>query len=180
MRKCPCPVWIPNPAGRTCERILVAIDPLEEQPTQRALNLSLLETAGALARMDGAKLIVKTVVDVPGETFLASAHYRIPAHEIRDHADDLTRRATEALRELARAAGLDELRPDLKVVTGNLPGDEIARTVHAEHIDLLVMGSVHRAGVAGLFMGNNAERILQQISCGVFTAKPTPIVTLGG
>ena len=42
------------------------------------------------------------------------------------------------------------------------------------------MGSVHRAGVTGLFMGNTAERILQQINCGVFTAKPCPVITLGG
>ena len=44
-------------------------------------------------------------------------------------------------------------------------------------IDLLVMGTVCRTGIAGFLIGNTAEEVLNQVGCSVLTLKPEGFVT---
>ena len=39
------------------------------------------------------------------------------------------------------------------------------------------MGTVCRTGIAGFFIGNTAESILQQVDCSVLTVKPDGFVS---
>ncbi len=39
-------------------------------------------------------------------------------------------------------------------------------------IDLVILGSLSREGIAGFLMGNTAESILNQLDCSVVTLKP--------
>ncbi|HEX6885840.1 MAG TPA: universal stress protein, partial [Planctomycetota bacterium] len=41
----------------------------------------------------------------------------------------------------------------------------------------LVMGSVSRGGIAGLLLGNTAERLLDRVSCSLLTIKPQDFVS---
>ena len=43
--------------------------------------------------------------------------------------------------------------------------------------DLVIMGTVDRTGIPGLFMGNTAESILNQLDCSVLAIKPQGFVT---
>jgi universal stress protein E len=56
-------------------------------------------------------------------------------------------------------------------------GDVIPEHVTAESIDTIVMGTLTRTGVAGLFIGDTAETILNHVSCSVLTAKAPGFVT---
>jgi universal stress protein E len=42
--------------------------------------------------------------------------------------------------------------------------------------DLVVMGTISRAGIAGLAVGNTAERLLGHLDCSMLTVKPTDFV----
>ena len=69
---------------------------------------------------------------------------------------------------------------DLKVQRHMLEGEaghEIARLARTKGIDVVVMGTVCRAGVPGLFIGNTAEKVLRQVSCSVLTLKPEGFVS---
>ena len=44
-------------------------------------------------------------------------------------------------------------------------------------IDLLVMGTVCRTGIAGFLIGNTAEEVLNQVDCSVLTRKLEGFVT---
>jgi nucleotide-binding universal stress UspA family protein len=44
-------------------------------------------------------------------------------------------------------------------------------------VDLIVMGTVGRGGIAGLLIGNTAEEILQQVDCSVLAVKPDGFVS---
>jgi nucleotide-binding universal stress UspA family protein len=44
-------------------------------------------------------------------------------------------------------------------------------------IDLLVMGSVCRTGIAGFLIGNTAEEVINQVDCSVLTLKPKGFIT---
>ncbi len=50
--------------------------------------------------------------------------------------------------------------------------DPTPELVRREGIDLLVMGTVCRTGVAGFFIGNTAETVLAQVDCSVLSVKP--------
>jgi len=49
--------------------------------------------------------------------------------------------------------------------------------VKSQEIDLLVMGTVCRTGIAGFFIGNTAEMILDEVDCSVLTLKPNGFVS---
>ena len=44
-------------------------------------------------------------------------------------------------------------------------------------IDVVVMGTMSRAGISGLLLGNAAEDILAGVQCGVFAVKPKEFQT---
>jgi nucleotide-binding universal stress UspA family protein len=52
------------------------------------------------------------------------------------------------------------------------PEDAITRVVESRGVDVVVMGTVARPGIAGLVMGNTAERVLQRLRGSVLAVKP--------
>jgi universal stress protein E len=67
--------------------------------------------------------------------------------------------------------GLRYLSPKRHLVKGQAR-KEIPRLARGLKADLVVLGTVARIGVAGLFIGNTAEAILEQIECSVLAVKP--------
>ncbi len=59
----------------------------------------------------------------------------------------------------------------------------IPELAYKEKVDLIIMGTVCRTGIAGFFIGNTAEKVLQQVHCSVLTVKPdgfaTPVILDG-
>ena len=53
----------------------------------------------------------------------------------------------------------------------------VPMTAQELDVDLVVMGTVARTGIAGFFMGNTAESILNQLTCSVLTVKPPGFVS---
>lgn len=51
-------------------------------------------------------------------------------------------------------------------------GDLTSELAQAKAIDLIVIGTVSRKGIAGFLIGNTAEKVLQQVNCSVLTIKP--------
>jgi hypothetical protein len=46
-----------------------------------------------------------------------------------------------------------------------------------KRIEIIVMGTVIRTGIAGFIVGNTAENILQRVDCSVLTVKPDGFVS---
>ncbi len=80
---------------------------------------------------------------------------------------------------LTVASVLEELPRDLSRLAAALPsGDTVVPKLAAEaQIDLIVMGTVARAGLAGYFIGNTAETVVQHATCSVLTVKPEGFVS---
>jgi nucleotide-binding universal stress UspA family protein len=57
------------------------------------------------------------------------------------------------------------------------PGDLIPKLAARMEVELIVMGTVSRSGVAGFLIGNTAEMILRRVRCSVLTVKPDGFVT---
>ncbi len=71
---------------------------------------------------------------------------------------------------------IDYLKPQLHLTRGSASQlvPALAKKLGAE---LMVMGTVGRAGIPGFLVGNTAEEILHQIHCSVLTVKPHGFVT---
>jgi nucleotide-binding universal stress UspA family protein len=54
---------------------------------------------------------------------------------------------------------------------------EIARFVDTQQFDALVIGTVGRSGVSGMFIGNTAETLLGHVSCSVIAVKPAELMS---
>ncbi|MGF1545929.1 MAG: universal stress protein [Thiotrichales bacterium] len=173
LRKCPCPVWVVKPGRRKkYARVLAAVDVTEtlaDEPRE-SLNDKILGMARDFARMDSSELHVVQAWSVYGEGYM----------EVRGNIDD---HALERLRQQTRQLYQDRLDDLLRpfdprgdainrhLTRGDAP-EVITHLAHGLHVDLLVMGTVCRTGIAGFLIGNTAEKVLSEIRCSVLTLKP--------
>lgn len=175
MRKCPCPVWAMKPQKRMkIYRILAAVDPVSpdqaDADVRNALNVKILNLASALARSEGSRLDVLHAWTLYGESIIRS-RTRIPEDEIdmliRKTRDDHSQWMDRLLKQVPGS----DLKMHVHLVKGD-PGYLIPRFAKQKRIDLIVMGTVGRTGVAGFLIGNTAEKVLHQVDCSVLAVKP--------
>ena len=179
MRKCPCPVWVVKPTGRTkYKRILAAVDTTADfpDPEQKSLNLLITQLASSLARMDDSELHLVQVWSVFAEGYL-EVRGQMENSSTQKLRKDTKRQYARNLDGLLAGVDLDGV-----VIHKHLPRSDnaskaIVKLAKSEKIDLLVMGTVCRTGVAGFFIGNTAERVLSAVNCSVLTVKPEGFVT---
>jgi nucleotide-binding universal stress UspA family protein len=177
LRQCPCPVWLIGPRGRATEqwRILAAIRATAAEPEEQEVNAHILEWALLLKTLGGAKLTIIQAWTPYGASLLRS---RMSPDEFSEFIETSRRTEDEALSSFL--VPLSDRLTDVAVelVQGE-PEDAITRFVQSHGVDLVVMGTVARTGIAGLVMGNTAERVLQRLRGSVFAVKPpgfkTPI-----
>ncbi len=167
MRKCPCPVWVVKPEGRDEPRTIVAASDLTVVG-----NLAL--TLGAdLAALFGAELHVVHAWPLPLAVPVLPELDVPPQSRIDVEAHE---RAARARFEQALAALALPVEPRTHLHSG-APSVAIQEEVERCDADLLVMGSVSRGGIAGLLLGNTAERLLDRVQCALLTIKPRDFVS---
>lgn len=184
LRKCPCPVWLIKCGTKgPFRRILAAVDvdegyPRGELASRRVLNRQVVEMAASLAFSEFAELHIAHAWEVFGEGSLRGPFINVPEPEVESYVTETRRQHSNNLDALIRAAAewvgqeaLDYLSPQTHLIKGRAR-KEIPALATQLGIDLIVMGTVARTGVSGLFMGNTAETILGQVSCSVLAVKP--------
>ena len=184
MRKCPCPVWIIKSTERQqYRRILAAVDQDPADAVKDVLNRQILEMSTSLALAEFSELHFVHAWRLFGES-----HFRSPRTSVSDAEVDVMV-AEEAskrrhwLENLVSTYGtkadrdaVDYLEPELHVIKGH-PTHVVPVQARELAVDLVVMGTVARTGIAGFFMGNTAESILTQIDCSVLTVKPPGFIS---
>lgn len=189
LRKCPCPVWlVKSEEPEAYHRIVAAVDvddafPPEELAVRGALNRSILEMAGSLALAEFAELHVVHAWEAVGEVMMRGAFMNKRSAEVDAYVEEVERRHRERsdtlMREMAGWLGeeaFDVIQPQCHLLKGSARG-EIPAFASRVNAGLVVMGTVARTGVAGLFMGNTAESVLNALDCSVLAIKPPGFVT---
>jgi len=189
LRKCPCPVWLIKPqAPKSYRCILAAVDvggayPPVELESRRALNLQILEMASSLALSDFAELHIVHAWHTVSESTMLGALIDTPEDEIIAYVEEVKQRYADCLdglmREVTSNLGQDAveyLKPQTHLLKG-LASEKIPALAKRIDADLVVMGTVARIGIPGLFMSNMAETILNRIDCSVLAIKPEGFVT---
>lgn len=175
LRKCPCPVWVlkrsPESSGNgNFERVLAAVNVAAVDPEEKHLNQKILELAISLAEREGAEIHVVHCWAVYGESLLASRG-RLPPDELEAY-----RRETLEKHQAALDTELARFTSDGRAIKAHLrkgdPGRMIPALAEDVQADVIVMGTVARTGINGVFIGNTAEAVLQRIGRSVLAVKP--------
>ncbi len=147
---------MPNPL----KRILVPVD--FNVPSRAALML-----ADDLAAALGASIDVLHVIDLPGgESLLTSeGHVPVPDGYRQAVEQQVAGRLKEWLATTSAPAGASS-----HVAEGQ-PAAEIAGYASNHQIDLIVMGTHGRAGIAHLFTGSVTENVVRIAHCPVVTVR---------
>jgi universal stress protein E len=167
LRKCPCPLWIVKPDGVSAPARIVAATDLSPVG-----NLA-VELASALAELYRAELHAVHAWPLPMAVPVLP-ELEVPAQSRIDVVEH--ERAARARFEAALAAVPLAVKPVAHLACG-APSVAIQELVEKLGAGLLVMGSVSRSGIAGLLLGNTAERLLDRVSCSLLTIKPRDFVS---
>lgn len=156
-------------------RVLAAVDPANPLADRR-LPYAVMDAALSLASRYDAPLYVVHAWHAYGETVLR--HHAAP-RAVRAHVQ---RSADDAARNLeAFLSGFTgELEPARVVLAKGAPADVIDRVARELEVDVIVMGTSGRSGLAGLVIGDTAKRVSARAPCPVvvvrapdFTPSPT-------
>jgi nucleotide-binding universal stress UspA family protein len=189
LRKCPCPVWLFKPSAEPrYRRILAAVDveqlyPAEELKTRHELNVRLLTLAASLAERESAELHVAYVWAAIGEQVMRSGALWSPETKIANYIVAERERHSRALESLlaelraTRATQGDKLPEPIRHLPKGSARSELPDLARRIGADLIVLGTLGRTGVPGLFIGNTAETVLHQADCSVLALKPAGFVS---
>lgn len=116
----------------------------------------------ALARTFASKLYLLHVVYFPPQ---------MPEFDIGRVLDGLVKSAEKNLKKLIQKTAETQVifHPEVRV---GAEYHEITKLAEKEKIDLIVMGTQGRTGLAHAFLGSVAERVVRYAPCPVLTVKP--------
>jgi universal stress protein E len=191
LRKCPCPVLLlkSSQAG-PFKRVLATLDfeyydtPDTEQ-SEPTLNDEILEVSATIASEAKGKLDIINVYEIPGEGAMTAGWIPMNINSFSDYANSCAKTSKDKVDMQVKRSKhrlgttvFDQSTVETHIVHGRARSTipEVAETLKT---DLIVMGTVGRAGTSGLLLGNTAETILNHIDCSVLALKPpgfeTPI-----
>ncbi|MGD9854946.1 MAG: universal stress protein [Planctomycetaceae bacterium] len=127
-----------------------------------------LRYGGEFARRFDAELHLLHVIDdsltVPDPLMGAP----VSDAEIRE----LQRAAETGMQKLSTESSLKDVRLAAPVVLTGSPFVEIVRHAKQSGIDLIVIGTHGRTGLAHVLLGSTAERVVRKARCPVLTVRP--------
>jgi len=156
LRKCPCPVFAVHPEhSGEYDKIMATIDVTQHDDySNDSLNEAIITTAKAITDADNSELSLLNIPPSDNEkaVHLERIHSCLQNHDV--HIDD----------------------DNIILEPGN-PVSVIPTVSTEKEIDLLVMGMLSRTGIKGFFIGNVAEKILDNVECSVLAIKPAEFVS---
>ena len=186
LRKCPCPVWLHKHGHtRPYHRVLAAVDFDGSSGTEQesTLNRDIIDLAASLAQREHSELYVGHAWYPQGAELLQTRPSGLTEAEISEYINETLacneRRLNELMGRAVDWAGRDvwqEVKPQARLVKG--PARRAIPVLAEElQVELIVMGTIGHAGIAGILIGNTAETILSRIDCSVLAIKPGGFVT---
>jgi universal stress protein E len=173
LRKCPCAVWLVSPNSTAkFQHVLGCVDTSSDKPGDEQLNHSVYELASSVSQYHGGRFSIIHVWSIYGEQMIKG---RMSPDDFDAVQKGNEIQVNKLMDTFLAAHGNTIQAENVHVVKGETP-DVIPDFVTENQVDLVVMGTIARSGVAGLIMGNTAEQILNSLQCSVLAVKPEGFV----
>jgi nucleotide-binding universal stress UspA family protein len=125
-----------------------------------------IDVALSIAKLASAEILLQHVYQLPTYAFPDGVVVATP--DVMGDILSSIKRHMDAAEGRVRAAGVKVS----KVTDEGAAWSEIVRRAEKEKYDLIVMGTHGRAGLAHLFLGSVAERVIRKAPCPVVTVRP--------
>jgi nucleotide-binding universal stress UspA family protein len=171
-RKCPAPVWAVRPGGPPFpRRVLAAVDPGVAGTAERRLARRILSFARRLAAGGSLELHVAHAWSLPQEGLVRT---RLGARAAQRH---LEARRTLAEQQLDQLLAQAELKPAALHLLRGDPAKVVPALAERAEVDLVVLGTTGRTGIAGFLIGSTAEAIAARLARSLVVVKPDGFVS---
>lgn len=174
LRKCPCPVWLtkPEPYERN-QYIMAAVNATHADKAHAELNQKIMKLATSLCQRDSSRLAIVHAWEVFGENVL---EHHLRNSEFQELMKRNRTEAEQSFNAWLSSYGLNQHSPGVHLLHGD-PTWTLPLFAEREGIDLIVMGTIARTGIAGALMGNTSEAIVRSVRCSVLAIKPDAFVS---
>ncbi len=173
---CQCPssvLVMKNHSKLPLKRILVALEVENGTVRSDSLNTKILRTAGWVAAAYGSKLHVMYTLspsEIKGaEARRASVDWDSYVEELRSEIQQICNSVLGESGQSLTAEHIHLLRGSSRAV--------IPQFVQQQSMSLVLMGTRVRNGRTGLLKGNTAEKIMDEVDCGVLIVKPDKFIS---
>lgn len=173
LRECPCTVHLVTSAHSKPTHVLACVDTATGNVDDAKLNEKILDLARTISNRDNARLSIVHAWTIEGEKLLDG---RMPRGEYEQMKRSREEHVEKLLNQFLQPHGCSTHDAHVYMLKGNAI-DVIPNFAKSENVDLVVMGTIGRSGVAGLLIGNTAEQILDSIECSVAAVKPADFVS---
>ena len=169
IRLCPVPLLlVKSSRAWRGTKVMCAVDPLHVRAKPAALDPRILKVGAQLARALGGQLhaahaYTPLLEYLPG-VMTEPLPVIVTGAEAREHAKRVTQRVAVETRRFAIS------KRSLHVVAGE-PDEVLPRLVRQLHAQIVVMGVVSRSGLNRFFIGNTAERVIDELNCDLCVVK---------
>jgi universal stress protein E len=166
LRHCPAPVLMVKSAKPwSHNRILASIDATSHDEGHKLINENILDFAEHLADHFDTDLHL-----VNAYPMVALAFAMVPEVTAPDDIQDFVTRQHKD--NCDRYAAKYKINDDHIHIAEGDPEDVVEAINKELDADLVVIGTVGREGLAGVLLGNTAERIVDRVPCDVLVIKP--------
>ncbi|UXI03019.1 universal stress protein [Photobacterium sp. TY1-4] len=168
MRKSALPIWSGIYHQSPIRRVAVAVD--VAFPEQSVFNKKIFSLALEVCTLTGAELILLHAwhIDFKGLIRKLGSYRDLDVDLI---SKEIRLERAERMKSLLAPYTHLPVRQQIKLLEGEAKV-VIPCFVKDKAIDMVIMGSLSRTGIAGFLIGNTAESMLDQLSCSVLTLKP--------
>lgn len=169
LRTCPAPIMmVRDNAWQHQRRILVAVNVASDEANKMRFNDELVQLG-----LDIAHHLDR------GNIHLVSAY---PPSAINMSIDmpEFNNTQSEQSEYESYAKNMQTLREKFGIAEDHthlvegFPEEVIPESAKALDAELVILGSVGRTGLAGVFLGNTAEHVISKLHCNLLTIKPRP------
>jgi nucleotide-binding universal stress UspA family protein len=182
LRKCPCPVWMiaggdGGDGGDQRRGVLACVNPVSEDDRDNEVAATILELATSLAIRHGVPCHAVHAWSAPLEQIWAESPWlQLDLADLDELAVLTEERHASRFHEL-----VDRFRPLVPDFSAHLrkgdPAAVIIKIAEELKVEVIVMSTIGRTGIAGLFIGNTAESVLSGVRCSVLAIKPRGFVS---
>ncbi len=134
--------------------------------------------ADLCTKIEDSSIVLLHVMEVPFGSFSVMGEVHTDYAFEQLYQVKLIEKTKERLAELEDQLKKRDVNVSSNLVFGNA-FENIASTISEEDVDLVVIGSKGASGLAEVFIGSNAERVIRNAKCPVLTVKgPTDILSI--